>query len=81
VFTAKQTLLLLTFCNTVEDCGHSQLLGHSNNVGKLCATCKEADGGAETSTENREAANSLLIRLEVTSEGKSDPDDRPVPLI
>jgi hypothetical protein len=35
---------------------------------------------AETSIENREVVNSLLISLEETPEGESDSVDWPVPL-
>jgi hypothetical protein len=49
----------------------------------LSGTCREADEGswtAETSVENREVSNPLLISLEEIPEGEGDSDDWPVPL-
>lgn len=41
-------LLLLIFCNTAVDFrldGTNLLTHYSNNMGKLCVTCREADEG------------------------------------
>jgi hypothetical protein len=51
----------------------SELSGHSNSVGILCARCRDADEGesweAEISIEGREAVDPLVISFERASEG------------